>query len=112
MYNGYVGLFWCNYGGNLVLFLIGAVAGMVMIWALSVLIGHTSKAITVISGGTIIILGFHKILIDFVRVFLTPSVFDVILAILILLLFIPFIIATERFFPLMAGKYRINPKNS
>lgn len=112
MYNGYVGLYRCYYGGNLILFLVGAAAGIVMIWALSVLIGCVPKAVTVISRGTIIILGFHKILIDFVWTFLTPSVLDTIFAILILLLFIPFIIATERFFPLMAGKYRINPKNS
>lgn len=110
-YNGYVGLFYCDYGGNLFLFLVGAFAGTVMIWALSKLLGCAPRAIAVISRGTIIILGFHKILIDLARTFFTPSVFDAIFATLILFLFIPLIIAIENYFPLMAGKYRIKYKN-
>ena len=110
-YNGYVGLFGCNYGGNLFLFLIGAVAGTVMVWALSKFIGCSPKTITIISRGTIIILGFHKILIDLARTFFTPSIFDIVFAMLILLLFIPLVIAIENYFPLMAGKYRINKIN-
>lgn len=106
-YNGYVSMFCCNYGGNFSLFFVGALAGAVMIWTLSKLFGHAPKLITIISRGTIIILGFHKMLIDLVWVFFTPSVLDVFFAALILLLFIPFIIATEKYFPLMAGKYRI-----
>ena len=106
-YNGYVGMFRCDYGENIFLFLVGGVAGTVMIWALSVLFGCAPKAIAIISRGTIIILGLHKILIDLVWVFAAPSVMDVVFAALILLLFIPFIIATEKYFPLMAGKYRI-----
>ena len=106
-YNGYVSMFCCNYGGNFSLFFVGALAGAVMIWTLSKSFGHAPKVITIISGGTIIILGFHKMLIDLVWAFFTPSVLDVFFAALIILLFIPFIIATEKYFPLMAGKYRI-----
>lgn len=110
-YNGYVGMFSCNYGGNIFLFLIGGVAGTVMIWGLSVLLGCAPKVIAIISRGTIIILGLQKILIDLVWAFVAPSVWDVVFAALILLLFIPFIIATEQYFPLMAGKYRIKIGN-
>lgn len=106
-YNGYVGMYSCNYGGNIFLFLIGGVAGTVMIWGLSVLFGCAPMVVTIISRGTIIILGLQKILIDLVWAFVAPSVWDVVFAALILLLFIPFIIATEQYFPLMAGKYRI-----
>lgn len=106
-YNGNVGMFRCDYGGSIFLFLVGGVAGTVMMWSLSVLFGCAPKVIAIISRGTIIILGFHKMLIDLVWVFFTPSVLDVFFAVLILLLFIPFIIATEKYFPLMAGKYRI-----
>ena len=105
--NGSVGMFYCNYGGNIFIFLVGGIAGTVMIWGLSRLLGCTPKAIIILSRGTIIILGFHKNMIDWVWAFFTPSVFDVAYAALILLLFIPFIIAIEKFFPLMAGKYRI-----
>lgn len=111
VYNGYVGLYGCNYGGNILLFLVGAIAGTVMIWALSKFFGCSPKIINIISRGTIIILGFHKIMIDLVWAFFTPSVLDVVFAILITLLFTPFIIAIENYFPLMAGKYRIRNKN-
>ena len=106
-YNGYVGMYSCNYGGNIFLFLMGGVAGTVMIWGLSVLFGCAPMVVTIISRGTIIILGLQKILIDLVWAFVAPSVWDVVFAALILLLFIPLIIATEQYFPLMAGKYRI-----
>ena len=111
MYNGSVGVYRCNYGVNLFLFLTGAVAGTVMVWALSKFLGYAPKTISVISRGTIIILGFHKIMIDFVWAFFTPSVFDVVFAILIIVLFIPFIVIIEKYFPLMAGKYRIISRN-
>ena len=101
-------MFRCCYGGNIFLFLVGAIAGTVTIWAMSKLFGCAPKAVVVISRGTIIILGFHKILIDLVWTFYTPSVLVVVFAILILLLLIPIVIVTENYFPLMAGKYRIN----
>ena len=104
-------MYHCNYGGNMFLFLVGALAGTIMIWALSKFLGFAPKGLVVISRGTIIILGFHKILIDLARTFFTPSVYDVVFATLILLLFIPLIIAIENYFPLMAGKYRIKYKN-
>lgn len=110
-YNGYVGMFRCDYGGSIFLFLVGGIAGTVMIWTLSMLFGCASRGVAIISRGTIIILGFHKILIDLARTFFSPSVFDVVFATLILLLFIPLIIAIENYFPLMAGKYRIKYKN-
>lgn len=110
-YNGNVGMFRCDYGGSIFLFLIGGVAGTVMIWAISVLFGYAPKVIAIISRGTIIILGLHKELIDLVWAFVTPSVLDVVFAALILLLFIPFIIAIEKYFPLMVGKYRIKLSN-
>ena len=107
MYNGYVGLYDCNYGGNILLFLVGGIAGTVMIWTLSKLLGSTPKIVTVISRGSIIILGLHKILIDLVWAFFTPSVWDTVFAFLILLIFIPSIVAIENYFPLLAGLYRI-----
>lgn len=106
-YNGYVGMFRCDYGGNIFFFLVGGVAGTVMIWALSVLFGYAPKVVAIISRGTIVILGFHKMLIDFVWMFAAPSILDVAFAALLLLLFIPFVIATEKYFPLMVGKYRV-----
>lgn len=105
--NNGLGMHCCYYGGNMLLFLLGGVSGSIMVFAVSKLIGHAPKMVVVISRGTIIILGFHHIFIDFVRLFFPASFFDIMYAALIVVLFVPVIIATERYFPLMAGKYRM-----
>ena len=107
-FNDYVAMYRCGYGSNILLFLLGGIAGSMMIFAVSKLFGHATKTIAIISKGTIVILGFHKLLIDMVRVFFPISDFDIIFAALIVMLFVPLIIATEKFFPLMAGIYRVN----
>ena len=106
-YNGCVGLYYCNYGGNMLWFLIGGLSGSIMIYAISKLCECTPKIISVVSQGTIIILGFHKLLITLIKNYYPESVCDVLFAALIVLLFVPFIKAVEKYFPLMVGKYRI-----
>ena len=107
-YNGNVGLHCCNYGGNMLLCLLGGISGTMMVFAVSKLLGHASNYVVIISKGTIIILGFQKIIIALMRVFFPVSYVDVVFAVIIVILFIPMIIWTEKYFPLMAGKYRIN----
>lgn len=107
-YNGSVGLHCCDYGGNMLLCLLGGISGTMMVFAVSKLLGHASKYVVVISRGTIIILGFQKIIIALVRVFFPVSYADIVFALVIVILFIPIILWTEKYFPLMAGKYRIN----
>lgn len=107
-FNGFVSLFQCDYGGNMLLFLLGGISGSIMIFAVSKLLGHTSKIVGIISRGTIIILGFHKLFISLVGAFFPSSYLDIIFAALIVVLFVPLIIIIEKYFPLMAGKYRIN----
>lgn len=106
-YNDGVGLHCCYYGGNMLMFLLGGVAGSIMVFAVSKLLGQASSMVSIISRGTIIILGFHKLIIDFVWLFFSASYLDIVFAALIVVLFVPLIIATEKYFPLMAGKYRI-----
>lgn len=110
-FNDKVDMFSCGYGGNMLWFLTGAIAGTMMIFAASKLLGHAPKLVTVISRGTIVILGFHKLLIF--RGFMTTPYLDIVYAALIVILFIPVILAIERYCPLMIGKYRIrkNPEN-
>lgn len=110
-YNGSVGLHRCEYGGNMFWFLMGGVSGSLMIFSVSKMLGHATKTIAVISRGTIIILGFHKLFISLIFEFVSASYFDIAFAALIIVLFIPIIIAIEKYFPLMMGKYRINKKN-
>ena len=109
-YNGNVGLYACCYGGNMFLFLLGGVFGSLMVFAISKLLGKAPQIVAIISRGTIIILGLHKLLINLVWVFYPASCIDIVFAAIIVLLFVPIIILTERYFPLMAGIYRIIKK--
>ena len=106
-YNGNVGLHACCYGGNMLLFLLGGLAGSIMVFAVSKLFGRTVQPITIISRGTIIILGLHKLLIYLFRAFFPASSLDVVFAAIIIILFVPVILMVEKSFPLMAGIYRI-----
>ena len=107
-YNGDVGLYCCNYGGNMFLFLLGGLSGTMMIFAFSKLFRQVPPFVSIISRGTIIVLGLHKLLIYLVRDYFPASYLDIFFAVMIVLLFMPVIIWTEKYFPLMAGKYRIN----
>lgn len=106
-YNGGIGLHCCYYGNSMVLFLLGAISGSMMIFAASKLLGHAPKIVVFVSQGTIIILGFHKLFINLIRVFFPTSYFDIVFALLIVFLFVPIILWIEKYFPLLAGKYRI-----
>lgn len=109
-YNGSVGLYACCYGGNMFLFLLGGVSGSIMVFAVSKLLGTPSQLVSIISRGTIIILGLHKLLINLVWVFFPASYLDVLFAAIIVILFIPIITMIEKYFPLMVGIYRIKNK--
>jgi len=107
-YNSEVWMHKVGYGNNIPLFLIGGIAGSTAIFLVSKVFSfHNVKSVLLISKGTIIILGFHVYLIWFVRGFLTePSIMDFILSLLILIVFIPLIRLSERYCPLIIGKYR------
>lgn len=110
IFNGYVGLYFCNDGGNMLLFLVGGLAGSMVVFAVSKLVGSAPWLVLVVSRGTIVILGFHKLFIALARTYFPASWLDVLFAILIVLLFVPIILLTENYFPLMAGKYRTKIK--
>lgn len=106
--NDYVLMHKCGYGGNLLWFLMGGIAGSCFVFALSKLLRITSKSINIISIGTIIILGFHFYFINWIREILSESYLDYAFAAIILMLFIPIILLAEKYFPLIIGKYRSN----
>ena len=104
-FNDKVDMFSCGYGENMLWFLVGAIAGTMMIFAVSKLLGHAPKPVSVISRGTIVILGFHKLLL-FRGLMPTPYL-DIVYAALIVILFIPVILLIEKYIPILIGKYRI-----
>lgn len=109
--NGLVAAFRCDYGGNMLWFLLGGIAGTMMVFALSKLLGHAPGAVIVISRGTMIILGFHMNFVLWIQERCTESYMDVVYAVLIVIVLVPVIMLTEKYFPLMAGKYRVNKSN-
>lgn len=97
------------YGDNILLFLIGGVAGSAAIFFIAKSISSCPNAIITISKGTIIILGFNKHFVSlFQHLIQIPKILDYISALLILILFIPIIKVTEKRFPIILGKNRIN----
>lgn len=107
-YNGKVWMYHAGYGNNIVLFLIGGLAGSIAIFLISKALScYSFKWTFLISKGTIIILGFHVYIIWFIRKYIEgPSFVDFILSILIILVFIPLIHFLERYCPIFIGKYK------
>lgn len=104
----YVYLYECGYGDNIFLFLLGGVGGSGFVYFISkVLERFTCKAVTDISVGTTIILGFHIHLVTLFRLFFrTLSVADVLFTVIIMLAFIPVIRLCASYIPILMGKYR------
>lgn len=109
-FNGFVALFRCDYGDHLLLFLIGGVAGTMMVFASSKLLGGAPKVVEIISRGTIIILGLHINAVLLIQE-ACPVWLALLYAVMIIMVLVPVIILIERYFPLMAGKYRVSKSN-
>ena len=108
--NGTPWMFRSVYGTDMLLFLVGGIAGTIMIYSISRILptGHIKWLLT-LSNGLILILGFQLLALKFY--FALPESYknvftDYIAALIILLAFIPVIKLAERFFPIILG-YRV-----
>lgn len=103
-YNGYVWVYINGYGENFLLYLIGGVSGMVLVYVISKWLNKIKLSIVRdISFGTIVILGFHYNLIGMIDNITSNKI---IISIIIMLLFVPFIRFCEKYFPYVLGMYR------
>ena len=107
-YNGGVWMYNVGYGNNILLFLIGGISGSIAVFIISKLLSDYSfNWVLLISKGSIIILGFHVYIIWYIRkVIPSPSYIDFILSLLILIAFIPLIFFSEKYCPILLGKFR------
>ena len=111
-YNDIVMMYKCLFGSSMVLFFIGAMCGTSLLYVLSIFLKSIQSKIIntivfTISGGTLIILGFHSTIIQFVTYFLPISNYLLyILSFFILIFFVPIIIFLKKYFPIIYGKYR------
>lgn len=106
-FNGAPWMFEARYGNNLILFLIGGVAGTLAVFVCSYYLQHFYyRAIDVISRGTIIVLGFQQVLIrcfDHAPAMFHGGISEYVAAFIIMLIFIPLITLSERYFPVLLG---------
>ena len=105
-------LFLCGYGDSIILFLLGGMAGSACVYIISKFLVRVKYAKvqnfnSVVSQGTILILGFHMPLVRFLRRFeITSDIQAAAFSILIVLLFVPIIMLCKKYAPIIMGKYR------
>lgn len=96
-----------RFGENIILFFIGAFAGTILVFIISYYLQNKKLyLINVISEGTIIILGFQKLFIRLFKHFPTfynEDLLKYLYAFIILVLFVPIIKLSERYFPILLG---------
>lgn len=108
-YNGYVWMYLNGYGNNYALYIIGGMAGACMLYTVSMWLSrlpyrHIAMSL---SEGSILVIGLHIIIVR--RLTELPQRFwqeDLFFSIMVLLLFIPLIQLSKRFFPILLGKYQ------
>lgn len=108
-YNDIVMLYKCSYGSDLLLCLIGGFAGTISVYAISKTVSQRCKRvnISVLGGGTIIILGLHQILIIVVGYLCKLEGFILYgFSLAVLLTFIPINSFIRRYIPILYGKIR------
>lgn len=110
-YNGYVWMYLCGYGNYYTLYIIGGMAGTLMLYVLSMWLSRLPyrSMVTTLSQGSILIIGLHIVIVR--RLTELPDRMwgeDMLMALLILIGFIPLILLAERFFPLLLGQHKKN----
>lgn len=108
-WNGYVWMYLNHFGNNYVLFILGGLAGTVMLYIVSLWLSrlpYRNMAIT-LSKGSIMIIGLHIIIVR--RLMELPNkmwVEDMLMAVLILLAFVPLIRLAELCCPILLGRHK------
>ena len=108
-YNGEVWMYLCGYGNYYVLFIVGGVAGTMLLYVVSLRLSRLiyNDIITTLAKGSILIIGLHIVLVR--RLIELPNrlcIEDFLLSVMILLLFVPIVQLAEKYFPLLLGLHR------
>jgi len=107
-YNGYVWMYLNGYGSNYVLFILGGMAGALMLYVISLWLSRLSyrNMVLTLSKGSILIIGLHIIVVR--RLTELPDRIwaeDLFFSILILFAFVPIVRLAELFCPVLLGKH-------
>lgn len=106
-YNGYVWMYLCEYGNNYILYILGGMAGVTLLYVISLWLSSLPyrNMIMTLSKGSILIIGLHIIIVR--RLMELPDRMwgeDLLLSALILICFLPIIRIAELFFPILLGR--------
>lgn len=110
-YNGYVWMYLCEYGNNYALYVLGGMSGTTMLYIVSLWLSRLPyrNMMMTLSKGSIMIIGLHIIIVH--RFSELPNRVweeDLLMAILILLAFVPLVRFAELFFPILLGRKKIS----
>lgn len=112
-YNGYVWMYLNGFGNNYILYILGGMAGTCMLYVMSIWLCRLPyyEMVQTLSKGSILIIGLHIIIVRRLaelanRVWLE----DLLLSVLVLFAFIPFIRIAELYFPLILGRHNSQRK--
>ena len=105
--NDCVWMYLCGYGSSFPFFIIGGVAGPLMLYVLSLWLSRLPyrQMVQTLSKGSIFIIGVHIIIVR--RLTELPDrlwVEDLLFSVFILLMFVPLIRLAELYFPLLLGR--------
>ena len=106
-YNGYVWMYLNGFGNNYFFYLLGGIAGTVMLYVVSIWLSRLpyKNIIMTLSKGSIVIIGLHIIIVR--RLAELPNRMwgeDLLFAVLILLAFVPMVRLVELFVPILLGR--------
>ena len=102
-------LYICRYGDSIILFLLGGMAGSACVYIISKLVTQVSSTKvqvlgSLISQGTILILGFHSPIVLFLKRLGVANCFQTAaFSILIVFLFVPVIMLCKKYAPVIMG---------
>lgn len=101
--NGEVFLYRFIFGKDLALCMLGGMAGTALLFFVSKLLDFPVGWIRTLAVGSVVILGFHRYLIVFYRHFIDKNPFDILVALAILLIFVPIIRFCIKHIPWLVG---------
>jgi len=112
-YNDIVMLYRCSFGSNLFLCMAGALCGTIGLYAISRQCkSYLSNSMSVIGGGTLVILGLHFVIIQVLNQFIDiRGIWLYVESLLILVAFIPVIKFIEKHIPVLYGIFRKSNKS-
>ena len=112
-YNDIVMLYRCSFGSNLFLCMAGALCGTIGLYAISRQCkSYLPDSVSVIGGGTLVILGLHFVIIQVLNQFIDiRGIWLYVESLLILVAFIPVIKFIEKHIPVLYGRFRKSNKS-